>query len=147
MVTYLAWTFTTVPDAIAQSLPQAPTFERTNTPVLCPRPGTGEPGMWLGVETARDALVCLRNEPRDLERFRLLDSQLALATQELASLRVALTSASNEARIYREQNQSALDATREAQRERDVWWRSPWLWFVAGAIVASGVSLALVWSS
>lgn len=146
MVSYLAWTFAAVPDAIAQSLPRAPTFARDGAPMLAPRPGTGEPGMWIDIDTARNALVCLQNAPSNAERFRLLESQLTLSTRELASIRVALTSAGNEVRIMRDQNQSALDAARDAQRERDVWWRSPWLWFVAGAVIATGVSLALVWS-
>lgn len=81
-----------------------------------------------------------------MARVRLLDETLRLANRERSALRIALTSAENESAIIRAQLDRMTQQARNAHDELSIWWRSPWLWFVFGAVLSAGVSVALVFA-
>ncbi len=107
----------------------------------------GQPGVWLPLDLAREALAAYQ----DRERFRLLDAQLRLAVAEADQLRLALTSSRLAERAMRRSVDASLASQEAAERGRQaaeddlaVWYRSPFLWAAVGLLVGGGGVLAAV---
>lgn len=107
----------------------------------------GQPGVWLPLDLAREALAAYQ----DRERFRLLDAQLRLAVAEADQLRLALTSSRLAEGAMRRSVVDALASQEAAERGRQAaedalsaWYRSPFLWAAVGLVVGGGGILAAV---
>jgi len=106
----------------------------------------GEAGVWFRLDVAR----CLLGDVTELrlvrERVGLLDARLEIREEQITLTREAL----DLGRRAEERATGALEAAvrgrREAEEERDAWWRSPILWFAVGAVVTVALEVVAVYA-
>ena len=107
-------------------------------------------GVWFRLDKA-DELRKLSLEAPELrlqvakqdDALRLRDEQVGLFRESIAIQRTVAEQLKVEAEtLVRTARRANADAT-EARAERDAWYRSPYLWFAAGAIV-SGVACVAI---
>lgn len=103
-----------------------------------------QPGVWFHIEVARCMLRDLEMALIVREQLRLRDEQVVLLNAQVQDLRAAV-SAGREAE---ERATGALEAAvrraRQAELDRDVWYRSPFLWGLSGLLVGGAAVLAAV---
>ena len=99
----------------------------------------GVPGMWFPRETARCMLGRLAQLQDAVPYFRLLEQRLELGDgrDTLQNRRVEFAVA--QARVASDALAVAVRHVREAERAKDAWHRSPFLWMAVGAVLAAGV--------
>jgi hypothetical protein len=102
---------------------------RADPPVTVEMPIEGEPGVWVRLDLAREALGCLDAREPEARRFRLLEADLALQREADLALRAALETA----------NEQTLAARAELRRPR----RNPWIWLSVGLVLGVSGSVAL----
>lgn len=104
----------------------------------------GESGVWFRGDVVR----CLLGDVEELrllrDRVGLMDERLTLRDDQLRLSREALALG----RAAEERATGALEAAvrraRQAEEDRDAWWRSPVLWFTVGAVLTIGLEVAAV---
>jgi len=104
----------------------------------------GAVGLWFHADVSRCLLDRLQALPLYVERVSLFEERLTLSDerQALTHEQVQLAQAAEERAV--EALEAAERGRREAEDDRDAWYRHPALWFavgvvVAGALVAVGI--------
>jgi len=106
----------------------------------------GQSGIWFHIDVARCMAGRLGALPLYAERVRLLDQQLQL-TGERDALRVrqvALAEEGEERAV--EALTAAVRRAREAEEDRDAWYRHPAFWAVLGAVIVVGLEALAIWA-
>jgi hypothetical protein len=99
----------------------------------------GESGIWFRLDVARTMLADLEELPLIRLELESFAERLTIRDGQVERLRASVELAQEGERVAVEALQSALYAREETVRAYDVWWRSPALWAVVGAVVAAGV--------
>jgi hypothetical protein len=105
----------------------------------------GAVGLWFHADVARCMLGRLQALPLYAERVSLFEERLTLTNQRqaLTHEQVQLAQAAEERAV------GALEAAergrREAEEDRDAWYRHPALWFVVGAVVIGALGALGIW--
>jgi hypothetical protein len=102
----------------------APGLAYADPPASRAMPLDGEPGVWLRLDVARDALGCLDAREPTARRLRLLEADLAAHRDVELRLRQAYAAA----------GARAFSAERELRRPR----RNPWIWLSTGLVLGLG---------
>ena len=124
--------------------PIAPVPPPDTEPML--HPDDGREGVWFSLEAARDALGALATEDAYLDQLALLNRRLALRTTEANELRLALgamTRARDEIRAV----VRAAEARRvAAERDRDRWYRQPFVLLGTGVVLGAGFAILMAFA-
>jgi hypothetical protein len=105
----------------------------------------GAMGIWFELEVARCMLGRLSALPLYAQRVSLLAQRLQLSDErhQLMQRQVELANQATEAA------EGALEAAvrgrRQAEEERDAWYRHPLLWVVVGVVVTAGLEALAIW--
>lgn len=134
----------------AQSLPPPETVEAPCAPDLeAPRRAQlahgGIPGLWFHGDLARCMLGRLELLPAYARHVRLLEERAALAEQRDALRAREVELAEQEAAAAVSALEAAVRRAREAEAERDAWWRHPALWAAVGAVVVVALEVVAVY--
>lgn len=106
----------------------------------------GATGVWFHADLARCMLGRLELLPAYARHVRLLEERIQLADERdtLRTREVALATA--EADAARTALEAAVRRAREAEADRDAWYRHPGLWAAVGAVVVIVLGVIGVWA-
>lgn len=146
----LALTLLLTLPAAAQDLPPPESVEAPCAPELeAPRRASvahlGAQGLWFHADLARCMLGRLELLPAYARHVRLLEERAALAEQRDALRAREVSLAAEEAQAAVLALEAAVRRAREAEADRDAWYRHPALWVVIGVAVTIALEVALVY--
>jgi hypothetical protein len=99
----------------------------------------GAVGLWFHAEVARCMLGRLQALPLYAERVSLFEERLTLTheRQELTQRQIQLAQEGEERAVGALENSER--GRRQAEEDRDAWYRHPALWFVVGGVVVGAI--------
>lgn len=110
-------------------------------------PNAGADGIWFAMPLARCMLDRLTALPLYAERASLLEQRLVLSDRLTSIVREEQGLAVREADAARGALEAAVTRAREAEEDRDKWYRSPAFWAlvgIAGTVLVEVVSVLLL---
>lgn len=125
---------------------------QTPAPVPAPdiermaHPDDGRPGYWLEDATYDDALSCWALEAGYLEQLALLNRRLALRATEANELRLALAAMTRARDEIRAVVRSAEARRVAAERDRDRWYRQPFVLLGTGVVLGAGFAILMAFA-
>jgi hypothetical protein len=99
----------------------------------------GAAGFWFHGDVARCMLGRLSALPLYVRHVELLDQRLRLTDERIAHLEEARQLADQIIERAEGALETAMRRARQAEEDRDAWYRSPYLWFAVGVIVAGAL--------
>jgi hypothetical protein len=105
-----------------------------------------EPGIWFHADVARCMAERLALLPAYARHVRLLEERVALSDERDALRAREVQLAADEAAAAREALEAAVRRAREAEADRDAWWRHPALWFAVGVVVTVALEVAAIYA-
>jgi hypothetical protein len=105
----------------------------------------GQSGFWFPSETGRCSLARLASLPLFVRRVHLLEERLEVSGErhELMQRQVQLAEEGEQAAVGA--LEAAVRRAREAEEERDAWYRHPLLWAVVGVVVTVALEAVAIW--
>lgn len=109
-------------------------------------PDDGRPGYWLDDAAYSDALAALALESGYLEQLALLNRRLALRTTEANELRLALGAMTRARDEIRAVVRTAESRRVAAERDRDRWYRQPFVLLGTGVVLGAGFAILMAFA-
>ena len=106
----------------------------------------GRPGYWLNDAAYTDALAALTLEAGYLEQLALLNRRLALRTTEANELRLALGAMTRARDEIRAVVRTAEARRVAAERDRDRWYRQPFVLLGTGVVLGAGFAILMAFA-
>lgn len=136
--------------APAQDLPppeavEAPCAPELEAPRRATLPHAGATGVWFHADLARCLLGRLELLPAYARHVRLLEERATLADRRDALRVREIELAEEEAREAVTALEAAVRRAREAEADRDAWYRHPALWAGIGAVLVVALEVVAVY--
>lgn len=106
----------------------------------------GRPGYWLDDAAYNDALAALSLEAGYLEQLALLNRRLALRATEANELRLALGAMTRARDEIRAVVRTAEARRVAAERDRDRWYRQPFVLLGTGVVLGAGFAILMAFA-
>lgn len=106
----------------------------------------GAPGIWFDLRVAQCMMGRLDALPLYAQRVSLLEQRLTLSDErhQLMERQVELAEQGEQAAV--DALEAAVRRAREAEEERDAWYRAPLLWFIVGGVVVIVLEALAIWA-
>lgn len=99
----------------------------------------GVAGVWFHGDVARCMLGRLTALPLYARRVGLLEDRLQVSDERTALLNEAIQLGDQQQAQFQIALEAAVRRAREAEEERDAWYRHPALWFVVGGVIVAAL--------
>jgi len=106
----------------------------------------GAVGLWFHADLARCMLGRLELLPAYARHVRLLEERIALAGERDLLREHEVELATSEADSARAALEAAVRRAREAEADRDAWWRHPALWAGVGVVLVIVLEVVAAWA-